>query len=214
MHPTRSRPRVRTAATIDGCGGGSCRRSSLPLAIVLANVIGACVRPSPTPSPRAGARPEPEPSPSPSPEPAALPSVDGPDAAGPPLRGDDPEGADLTGRWFADTDGDVVLLSWVEPDRLRAPAARLRGPATVRRGAALAAELVERHTGGGRGAGDPDRDRPTCRATDRTTPSFEGVGGSGVCGRWSRSTPPAPPDLRHALCDARIDPGPLEAPGS
>ena len=91
-----------------------------------------------------------------------------------------PEGADLTGRWFADTDGDVtVLLSWVEPDRLRAPTARLRGVATVRRGAALASELVERHPA--EDAVQEIQIATTDMSGDGSDDAlvFEGVGGSG-----------------------------------
>ena len=42
---------------------------------------------------------------------------------------------------------------------------------------------------------------------------FEGVGGSGACGRWSLIDLAGSAGSTARLCDARIDPGPFEAPG-
>jgi hypothetical protein len=121
-----------------------------------------------------------------------------------------PEGADLTGRWFANTDRDVmVLLAWVEPgsDLARLP----RGYVVWQRfGSAphWRAGFVERHSS--RDAVQEIQIVTTDMSGDGSDDAlvFEGVGGSGACGRWSLI------DLNRLsriygrrLCDGRIDPG-------
>ena len=184
-------------------------------AIVVAAAIGACGGPSTATSSRS---PEPAASPEPAPTSGGVPTSVEEDLPPPalPFEAMIPEGADLTGRWFADTDGDVtVLLSWVEPgsDFARLP----RGYAVWRRfGSAphWRAELVERHQA--EDAVQEIQIATTDMSGDGSDDAlvFEGVGGSGGCGRWSLI------DLVRVrriygkrLCDARIDPGPFEAPG-
>jgi hypothetical protein len=121
-----------------------------------------------------------------------------------------PEGADLTGQWFANTDRDVmVLLSWFEPgsDLARLP----RGYAVWQRFGSpphWRAELVERHSSAD--AVQEIQIVTTDMSGDGSDDAlvFEGVGGSGACGRWSLI------DLNRLrriygrrLCDGRIDPG-------
>ena len=127
-----------------------------------------------------------------------------------------PEGADLTGRWFAETDRDVmVLLSWVESgsDFARLP----RGYAVWRRfGSAphWRAELVERRSE--EDAVQEIQIATTDMSGDGSDDAlvFEGVGGSGGCGRWSLiDLSRLRPIYRKRLCDARIDPAPFETPG-
>ena len=127
-----------------------------------------------------------------------------------------PEGADLAGQWFAFTDrGVMVLVSWVEAgtDFTRLP----RGYAVWQRFDAAPhwrAELIERHTA-------EDAVQEIQIATEDMSGDgsddalvFEGVGGSGACGRWSVI------DLNRLrriygkrLCDGRIDPGAIGTPG-
>jgi hypothetical protein len=127
-----------------------------------------------------------------------------------------PHGADVTGQWFAFTDdGEMVLIAWVEPgsDYARLP----RGFAVWRHHDSSPywrVDLVERHD-----AADGIQEIQLS-TTDLTGDGsddalvFEGVGGSGGCGRWLVI------DLirreetyRRRICDGRIDPGPSEAPG-
>jgi hypothetical protein len=127
-----------------------------------------------------------------------------------------PEGADVTGQWFGFTDlGAVVLVAWVEPG---SDFSRLPGGFAlwVRHDAAphWRAGLVERHDAD---AGIQQIDMSTTDLTgDRSDDAlvFEGVGGSGACGRWlvidlirRKET------FRREICDGRIDPGPPGAPG-
>jgi hypothetical protein len=127
-----------------------------------------------------------------------------------------PEGADVTGRWFGFTDlGAVVLVAWVEPgsDFSRLP----RGFALwIRHDSSphWRAGLVERHDAE---EGVQEIDMSTTDLTgDRSddTLVFEGVGGSGACGRWlvidlirRKET------FRREICDGRIDAAPPGSPG-
>jgi hypothetical protein len=127
-----------------------------------------------------------------------------------------PVAADVTGEWFAFTDrGVMVLVAWVEPgsDFSRLP----RGFAVWRRfGSAphWRTGRVERH--------DP---KDEIQEIQITTADLTGdgsddalvvrsVGGSGSCGRWSViDLARGDETYRRDLCDARIEPGPLGAPG-
>ena len=125
-----------------------------------------------------------------------------------------PEGSDVTGQWFGFTDdGVVILVAWAErgSDPFRLP----RGIALWRRSTTAPhwrAALIRRHRGRegiteiqvstGDMTGDGSDDALV----------FEGVGGSGACGRWlvidlirTETT------FRKELCDGRIEPAP---PGS
>lgn len=127
-----------------------------------------------------------------------------------------PKAADVTGQWFGFTDdGVVILVSWVEagPDVDRLPG----GFAVWRRATSRPfwrTALVERH------GGEDGITEIQASTTDVTGDAsddalvFEGLGGSGACGRWLVI------DLLRVekvfadeLCDGRIDPGPPEAPG-
>jgi len=127
-----------------------------------------------------------------------------------------PEGADVTGEWFAYTDdGVMVVIAWVEPgsDFSRLP----RGFAVWRRHGSSPhwrVGLVRRHDAED---GIQELQITTADLTgDRSDDAlvFEGLGGSGACGRWSAI------DLvrlkvtyRREICDGRIEPGPRRSPG-
>lgn len=127
-----------------------------------------------------------------------------------------PGRADVTGHWFGFTDdGSVVLVAWVEPgpDLFLLP----RGFALWRRHDASPhwrVDLVERHEAA---EGIQEIAMSTTDLTDDGSDDaliFEGIGGSGGCGRWFVI------DLAHGtetyrreLCDGRIDAGPPGAPG-
>ena len=127
-----------------------------------------------------------------------------------------PVGADVTGRWFGFTDqGAIVLVAWAEPgsDFSRLP----RGFALwIRHDSSphWRAGLVERYDA------DEAIQEIDMSTTDLTSDGsddalvFEGVGGSGACGRWlvidlirRKQT------FRREICDGRIDPGPPGSPG-
>lgn len=125
-----------------------------------------------------------------------------------------PEGADVTGKWFALAgDGVMVMIAWVEPG---SDFSRLaRGFAVWRRHGSSPhwrAGLVERHDAN---EGIQEIQTSTADMTGDGSDDalvFEGVGGSGTCGRWLvidliRGTE----TYRREICDGRIDPG---APGS
>ncbi len=198
------------------------------LAVVLA--IGACgteppatptpTSASPTPSPSTSPEPSvsPSPSPIPEPEPGQMPSTFAEDLEPSELPLDElvPEGADVTGQWFAFTaDGVVVLVAWVEPgsDAFLLP----RGFALWHRHASSPhwrVGLVERHDAD---AGIQEIQMSTTDLTGDGSDDaliFEGVGGSGACGSWlvldvSREKQ----TYRRQLCDGRIDPAPPGSPG-
>ena len=172
------------------------------------------VTPSPSPEPS----PSLEPSPSPDLQPGTMPTAFGADLAPPQLPPEElvPFGADVTGEWFASTDrGVMVLIAWVEPgtDFARLP----RGMAVWRRFDAdphWRTALVTRH--------DPEDGIQEIQiATGDVTGDgsddalvFEGVGGSGGCGRWSVvDLSQLKETFRRDLCDGRIEPGPLGSPG-
>lgn len=127
-----------------------------------------------------------------------------------------PDGATVTGQWFGFIDdGVVVLVAWSEdgPDFASLP----RGFATWRRYASSPhwrVDLVERH----------DAEDGVLEIQASTTDVsgdgsddalvFEGLGGSGACGRWlvvdlgaGRIT------FRRRLCDGTIEPAPPGEPG-
>ena len=127
-----------------------------------------------------------------------------------------PRGADVTGQWFGFTDqGAVVLVAWAEPgsDFSRLP----RGFALwIRHDSSphWRVGLLERHDA------DEGIQEITMSTTDLTGDRsddaivFEGIGGSGACGRWlvidlirRKET------SRREVCDGRIDPGPPGSPG-
>jgi hypothetical protein len=125
-----------------------------------------------------------------------------------------PAGTEVTGQWFAFTDGGVaILVAWTEPglDPFRLP----RGFAIWRRRAATwRPDLIERHE-----ARDGIMEM-SASTTDMTGDGsddallFVGLGGSGGCGRWTmidvltlRKT------FVRRLCDGRVDPGPIGSPG-
>jgi hypothetical protein len=127
-----------------------------------------------------------------------------------------PTGADVTGEWFAFTHrGAAVLIAWVEPgtDYSRLP----RGFAVWRHFDAephWRTGLVTRH--------DPEDGIQEIQITtaDLTGDGsddalvFEGVGGSGACGRWSVvDLARVKETYRRDLCDGRIEPGPPGSPG-
>jgi hypothetical protein len=127
-----------------------------------------------------------------------------------------PEGADVTGEWFAFTDdGVMVLVAWAEPgaDVSRLP----RGFAIWHRYASppyWRVGLVERRRA------DEGIQEIQISTTDVTGDGsddavvFEGVGGSGACGRWAViDLVRGEQTYRRELCDARIDPGPMGSPG-
>ena len=160
----------------------------------------------------------PEPSPSLEPETGAMPTAFIADLPPHDLPPEElvPIGADTTGEWFASTDpGAVVLIAWVEPgtDLSRLP----RGFAVWRRFDAephWRTALVTRH--------DPeDRIQEIQITTGDLTGDgsddalvFEGVGGSGACGRWSVvDLTRVKETYRRDLCDGRIEPGPPGSPG-
>jgi hypothetical protein len=127
-----------------------------------------------------------------------------------------PAGADVTGEWFAFAgDGVMVLIAWEEPgsDFFRLA----RGFAVWRRHASSPhwrVGLVERHEAkeGIQEIQISTTDMTGDRSDDALV--FEGVGGSGTCGRWFvidlvrlKET------YRREICDGRIDPGPMGSPG-
>jgi hypothetical protein len=127
-----------------------------------------------------------------------------------------PGGAAMTGEWFAFTDeGVMVLVAWEEPgaDFSRLP----RGLAIWRRYASSPhwrVDLVERH--------DVDQaiQEIQVSTTDLTGDGsddalvFEGVGGSGACGRWLViDLVRREETFRREICDGRIEPGPMRSPG-
>jgi hypothetical protein len=193
-------------------------------AIAVALVIGGCdtqasAPPNPTSVPSADSpSPSTEPSPSPELAPGEMPSTFTPDVEAAELPFDQlvPGRADVTGQWFGFTDeGVVVLVAWVEPgsDPFRLP----RGFALWRRHASSPhwrVGLVERHDA------DEGIQELAVATADLTSDGsddalvFEGIGGSGGCGRWvvidlarEKET------YRRELCDGRIDAGPPGSPG-
>jgi hypothetical protein len=127
-----------------------------------------------------------------------------------------PDGADVTGEWFAFTDrGVMVVIAWVEPgsDYSRLP----HGYAVWRRYGAephWRADLVERRDPGDEIQGIQITTGDLTGDGSDDALVFEIVGGSGACGHWSvidlarlKGT------YRRDLCDGRIEPGPLGSPG-
>jgi hypothetical protein len=127
-----------------------------------------------------------------------------------------PTGADVTGEWFASTDrGALVLIAWVEPgtDFSRLP----RGFAVWRHVDVephWRTALVTRH--------DPEDGIQEIHITigdlsgDGSDDAlvFEGVGGSGACGRWSVvDLARVKETYRRDLCDGRVEPRLLGPPG-
>ena len=127
-----------------------------------------------------------------------------------------PEGAELTGQWFASTDEGVkVLLAWQEPgsDFARLPrgyavwerfetAPHWRAGLAERSGAKDAVHEIQIVTADMSGDGSDD------------ALGFEGIGGSGACGRWSLlDLHRLRPIFAKRLCDGRIDPGASGEPG-
>jgi hypothetical protein len=127
-----------------------------------------------------------------------------------------PDGADVTGHWFAFTDeGVVIVVAWAEPglDVFRLA----RGLALWRRSGSTSPwrpDLVERFP---RRRGVMEIAASTIDMTGDGSDDalvFVGMGGSGACGRWMlidllgwRKT------FARTLCDGRIDPGPMGSPG-
>ena len=160
----------------------------------------------------------PEPSPSPDPAAGAMPAVFIADLAPPDLPAEEliPVGADVTGEWFALTDrGAAVLIAWVEPgtDYTRLP----RGFAVWRR---FDAEPHWRTVLVTRRDAEDGVQEIQITTVDLTGDGsddalvFEGVGGSGACGRWSVVDLARVKETYHRdLCDGRIEPGPLSSPG-
>jgi hypothetical protein len=203
--------------------------------MTVALAIGGCgaepqTLPSPTPSPLPSATvsvtlsPGPEPSsslaptPGPDPEPGAMSTTFTADLSPSEIPPEEliPSAAAVTGEWFAFTDrGIMVLIAWVEPgsDHSRLP----RGFAVWRRYDAephWRTALVTRH--------EPDDGVQEIQVTtgDLTGDGsddalvFEGIGGSGACGRWSVvDLAPVKERYRRDLCDGRIEPGPMGSPG-
>jgi hypothetical protein len=198
------------------------RRWAAAAAVALA--MGACgaqssAPPSLTAASSAQSPPlSPDPSPSFALRPGEMPTTFAEDADPPELPAEDlvPLGADVTGEWFGFTDdGVVVLVAWVEPgidfSRLA------RGLAIWHRHASAPhwrVGLVERHDA------DEGIQEIQISTTDMSGDGsddalvFEGIGGSGTCGRWfvidlvhRRET------YRREICDGRIDAGPMGSPG-
>lgn len=189
-----------------GCGGEAPARSDL----------------TPGTSGRVTTSMDPEPSrdpePSPSPEAGAMPTAFTADLAAPdlPPRALVPTGADVTGEWFAFTDrGAALLIAWVEPgtDHSRLP----RGFAVWRHFDAephWRTALITRY-------GPEDGIQEIQIATADLTGDgsddalvFEGIGGSGACGRWSVvDLARVKETYRRDVCDGRLEPGPRGAPG-
>ena len=192
--------------------------------ILVALFVGACGgQPSPpatpsSPSPLVTDSPSVEPSPSLELEPGEMPETFAADLEPRELPVEKlvPSGADVTGRWVGSTDlGAVVLVAWVEPgsDFSRLPGGfamwvRYDSPPYWRAG------LIERHDADDaiQGIDMSTTDLTGDRSDDALV--FEGVGGSGACGRWlvidlirREET------FRREICDGRIDPGPPGAPG-
>jgi hypothetical protein len=127
-----------------------------------------------------------------------------------------PHGADVTGDWLAFTDdGEMVLVAWVEPgsDFARLP----RGFAVWRHHDSpppWRVVLVERHD-----ARDGIQEI-NLSTTDLTGDGsddalvFEGLGGSGLCGRWLvLDLARREETFRRRVCDGRIDPASSGHPG-
>jgi hypothetical protein len=192
--------------------------------IAIALAIGACGVRAPerssAPSVSSGGHPSLSPSPAPSVdlEPGEMPTTFAVDADPAELVPDDliPVGADVTGEWFAFTDdGVMVLVAWAEPgaDVSRLP----RGFAVWRRSASpphWRVSVVERRTAED---GVQEIQVSTADVTGDGSDDavvFEGVGGSGACGRWAViDLVQGEETYRRELCDARIDPGPPRSPG-
>jgi hypothetical protein len=164
------------------------------------------------------ASPSPELSPSPDQEAGAMPTVFVADLPPPDIPPEElvPTGASVTGEWFAFTDrGAAVLIAWVEPgtDFSRLP----RGFAVWRRFDAephWRTALITRH--------DPEDGIQEIQITtgDLTGDGsddalvFEGIGGSGACGRWSVvDLARLKETYRRDLCDGRVEPGHVSSPG-
>jgi hypothetical protein len=147
-----------------------------------------------------------------------MPTAIAADVAPPELLPEDlvPAAADVTGEWFALTEeGVVVLVAWVEPgsDPFRLPrgwAVWSRHPATPH----WRVDLVERR--------DPEDGIQEIQIStaDLTGDDsddalvFEGLGGSGACGRWLViDLARLEETYRRDVCDGRIDPGPRGSPG-
>ena len=200
------------ALVIGACGGDPAEPSPTPAP------ASPTEEPSPTVEPSPTAEPSPSPTASPSPEPAAMPTSVDADLSPPALPFDEmiPEGAELTGQWFAFTDEGVkVVLAWQEPgsDFARLPrgyavwerfgsAPHWRAGLVKRSDAEDAVQEIQIVTAEVSGDGADD------------ALVFEGVGGSGACGRWSvLDLNRLRPIFARRLCDGRIDPGPLGEPG-
>ena len=147
-----------------------------------------------------------------------MPTTFAADVAPPELPPEDlvPQGADVTGEWFAFTDdGVMVLIAWVEPgsDFARLP----RGFAIWRQHASSPhwrVGLVERHDAAD---GIQEIHMSTTDLTGDGSDDalvFEGVGGSGACGRWLViDLVRLEETYRRRICDGRIDPRPMGSPG-
>lgn len=127
-----------------------------------------------------------------------------------------PTGADVTGRWLGFTaDGVVIVVAWVEPgqDVFRLP----RGFAVWRRHPSAPfwrAALVERRAA--RRGVQEIRVTAADVSGDGSDDAlvFEGVGGSGACGRWLvLDLLSLDRTFDTQLCDGRVDPGPAASPG-
>lgn len=198
--------------------------------ITLVLVVGACGgRPPAPPSPTSASpvetlSPSLEPSPSPEPSPSReleqgeMPRTFAPDLGPAELPPEElvPKGADVTGQWFGLVDdGAIVLVAWAEPgsdfSRLaRGFALWIRHDSSPH----WRAGLVERHDAED---GIQDIQISTSDVTGDDSDDalvFEGIGGSGACGRWlvidlarRKQT------YRRDVCDGRMDPGPPQSPG-
>ena len=203
---------VMVVLVIGACGGDVADPSLSPSLASPTAEPSATVEPSPSPDP------SPSPTPSPSPEPAAMPTSIDADLSPSALPFEEmiPEGAELTGQWYAFTDEGVkVVVAWQEPgtDFARLP----RGYAVWERfGAAphWRAKLVERSDA--EDAVQEIQIVTTDMSGDGSDDALvlEGIGGSGACGRWSLlDLNRLRPTFARRLCDGRIDPGPLGEPG-
>jgi hypothetical protein len=185
-------------------------------AVVVALAIGACgSQPLAPTDPTAASSAE---TLSQSLEASGMPTTFADDRSPPALPPEDlvPEGGDVTGEWFGLTDeGVMVLVAWVEPgiDLFRLA----RGFAIWRRHASpphWRVGLVARHDAR---EGIQEIQISTTDLTGDGSDDalvFEGLGGSGTCGRWividlilRKET------YRREICDGRIDPGPMGSPG-
>jgi hypothetical protein len=175
--------------------------------------------PTPTPaSPSLDPSPSPEPSPDPDPAPGGTPTAYRPDVAAQdvPPEALIPAGAIPTGEWFAFTDaGVMIVIAWAEEgaDITRLPrGVALWRPAPSSPHWRLASVRTHRASEGlteiqvtaGDVTGDGSDDAIL----------FEGTGGTGGCGSWIvLELLSVERIFRRDLCDARVEPGPPDAPG-